>query len=312
MTGGRAGERLWLRPLGLLALGLALAVGQPFVLVAVPFAILAFLWPGAGVGGLLLGALALALVFAGEPGSGFWYLERGWAILVGGWFVAVSLAWPERPFLTRGLYAVGGAVLWAGGILLAIGGWQPMEWLVEERIQASAVATMDLVRAFSGGGPGSGLWETVQATAEVQAILFPALLGLSTLATLGVAWWVYTKVATGSDRALGALRNFRFPDSLIWLLIVGMSLILLAGWTAGWGRLGANLVVFMGGLYALRGAGVLLFVTGGLSLLSGILVVVGLILAAPVLLAAAMAVGVGDSWLDLRARRQEAGADGLD
>jgi hypothetical protein len=166
-----------------------------------------------------------------------------------------------------------------------------------------------LVRILSGGGEG-GLSETVQATAEVQGMVFPALLALSSLATLGVAWWVHVKVMTGSSLGLGALRNFRFPDPLIWLLIGGLVLVLLAGWTGGVGRLGVNLVVFMGGLYVLRGAAVLLFLSGGLSVLAGILVAVGMVLAAPVLLAAAMAVGVGDSWLDLRARRLGQGSDG--
>jgi hypothetical protein len=310
MTGGRAEGRLWLRPLGLLVLGLGLAVGQPLVLVAVPFALLTFLRPGSGAGALLLGAVALALVFAGEPGGGYWYLERGWAILVGGWFAALSLAWPDRPFLLRGLLALGGAVLWAGGILLALGGFGAAQWLVEERIQASAAATLDLLRAISGSGAVSSFAQTVQGTAEVQAILFPALLGLSTLATLGVAWWAYERVTGGTGRGLGALRDFRFADPLIWVMIIGIGLVVAAGWTGGWGRLGANLMAFMGGLYALRGVGVLLFVTGGLSLLSGVLVAIGLVLAAPVLLTAAMAVGVGDSWLDLRARRQEVGGDG--
>jgi hypothetical protein len=312
MTGGAARERYWLRPLGLLAVGLALAVGQPFVLVAVPFALLAFLMPGAGVGGLLLGALALALVFAGEPGSGFWYVERGWAILVGGWFVAVSLAWPHRPFFSRALYAVAGGSFWSGAILLALGGWASVEWLVAERIQASAVATLEVVRLISGQGADQGLTETVMATARAQGVLFPALLGLSTLATLGVAWWAHLKVATGSSGGLGALRNFRFPDPMIWVLIAGLLLLLLAGWSQGWGRLGANLAVFMGGLYALRGAAVLLFLAGGASVLTGIVVAVGMILAGPLLLTAAMAVGVGDSWLDLRARQAQARGDGTD
>lgn len=315
MTAGGSRERPWLRPLGLLAAALALTVGQPLVLVAIPFALLAFLAPGAGVGGILLGAVALALVFGGEPGSGLWYLERGWAVLVGGWFVAASLAWPHRPFFTRGLVALGGGAVWGGAVLFATEGWPAVEWLVQERIHAGAAGTLELVRIVTGGADG-GLSETVQRTAEVQGLLFPALLGLGSLATLGVAWWMHVKVVTGSGLGLGALRNFRFPDPLIWILITGMVLILAAGWTAGWtagwGRLGANLVVFMGGLYALRGAAVLLFVSGGLSVVTGLLVAVAMVLAAPILLAAAMAVGVGDSWLDLRARHLDAGGDGLE
>lgn len=312
MAEGEGRERLWLRPLGLLALGVAFALGQPFVLAAVPFALLGFALPGAGFGGLFLGAVALALVFAGEPGSGFWYLERGWAILAGGWFVAFTLAWPDRPFLPRALGAVAGGTAQAGALLWALGGWSTAEWLVRSRIEASVGATLELLRAFTREGVDPALSGTVATTAEAQSILFPALLALATVAMLGVAWWAHVKLATGSGRGLEGLRSFRFPDPLIWVLIAGIALLLAAEWTGGWGRVGANMAVFMGGLYALRGAGVLVFLAGGMSLLGGLVVAVGMVLAGPVLVAAAMAVGVGDSWWDLRARATAARSDGGD
>jgi hypothetical protein len=58
----------------------------------------------------------------------------------------------------------------------------------------------------------------------------------------------------------------------------------------------------MGALYVLRGAAVMLFVAGGLSIGAGILVLVGLLFAGPILIGGAVLVGLGDSWLDIRAR----------
>ncbi len=302
MTEEGGGERRWLRPLGLLALGLALAVGQPLVLIAVAFAFLTLAVAEVRIGSIVMGAAAFALAFAGDPSAALWYVERGWAILVAGWFAGVSLTWPERPFASRALGALGGASLWTAAVLASVNGWQTVERLVEARIRASAEATLEFMGTIGSGEGGAGLAEAVSQTVELQSTLFPALLGLGTFACLGVAWWLHVRLSEGSDTGLGAWRSFRFPDPLIWAFIAGLVLVLMAGWGVGWGRLGANLVVFMGALYAFRGVGVLLFLSGGVSVLSGLLVVLGLVLAGPLLFMGAMVVGMGDSWFDLRNR----------
>ncbi len=308
--GGRA--RRWLRPLGLFGITLALAVGSPFVLAAVPFALLSFLIAGQRLSGLFAGAFAFALVFSGSPGDGFWYVERGWALLVGGGFAAITIAWPHRSFVERGMLAVLGGAVWGSGILTAVRGWPAVEAMVRRRIEASASVTLEVMGGWAGEAGEGGLAEAVMRTSEIQMILFPALLSLSSIAALGVGWWMYVRWVEGSSQGLGSLRGFRFPDPAIWVLIAGVVLVLLAGWTEGAGRVGVNLIVFMASLFALRGAAVLLFVTGGVSFAWGILLAVGLFLAAPVFLTGAMMVGVGDSWLDLRARSAGAGSTGSD
>ncbi len=300
-----AGAR-WLRPLGLFVLVMALAVGHPLVLVGVPFALLSFLAPGPRLRSLLAGAVVFALIFAGSPSEGLWYLERGWTVLVGGWFVAVTMARPGLPLVQRSLLSVGGAAAWAAGTLLFLGGWEVAQSRIQARLDAGATATLDLLGGRlegTGDGVGQAFADAVVRTAELQGLVFPALLALATLAALGVAWWLHLRLAAGTDRGLGPLRLFRFPDVWIWALVGGLALVALAGWTEGWGRVGTNLIVFMAGLYVLRGLGVALFLTGGVSLMGGILVGVAAILAPPLLLAGAMALGVGDSWFDLRSRR---------
>jgi len=143
---------------------------------------------------------------------------------------------------------------------------------------------------------------TVSRTVALQSHLFPALLALSTVAATGVAWWLHQRLLHGSDESLGALKDFRFGDPLVWIFVAGVVLVVLAGWSTGWGRVGSNLLAFMAGLYILRGAGVVLFLSGGMSLGIGVLLVAGLVLAGPLVLAASMLLGLGDSWFDIRAR----------
>jgi hypothetical protein len=59
----------------------------------------------------------------------------------------------------------------------------------------------------------------------------------------------------------------------------------------------------MGGLYAMRGAGVLLFFSGGLTVFGFLFLVVGMLFLSPVLISGALLlVGLGDTWLDLRSK----------
>ncbi|TVP76362.1 MAG: DUF2232 domain-containing protein [Gemmatimonadales bacterium] len=313
MSEPRLRARGWGRLTALLLLVLALWVGQPLVAVAIPFGLLAILLPVEKLRVPILGAVLLGLSLGGMAAAdGFWYLERGWLLLTGGWFVAVSLAWPARPFLPRALTALAGSAVWTGGLLLALGGLGQADRLVRERVLGAAGATRELLGGLTGGPLDPSLAEALERTMEVQLFLVPATILLATLAALAAGWWMCIRIRTGSGDALGRLRNFRFADGLIWLLIAGLVVGLVADWTGGWGRTGLNMAVFMGALYALRGFGVLLFLTGGLSWFGWGLLILGLLLAAPLLLAAALVVGVADSWLDLRMRAASSGGSGPD
>jgi hypothetical protein len=295
-------ERRWLRPVGLFALAFGLAVGQPLIMVAVSFSLLTLFTPGGKWWALVLAAVALGLVFAGDPADGLWYVERGWALLVGGAFVALTMAWPERPFLSRAMAALAAGSGAGAMIIVASGGWSTIEILMVNRIRSSVNATLDLVRPLALEGVQPQLAEAVARTAELQGLLFPSLISLSTLASLGVGWWLHCRVAARSDQGLGPVREFRFPDPLIWLFIVGLGLVVAAEWSDAWGRAGTNLMTFMGALYILRGFGVLVFFLGGISVAGGILLLMAMFLAAPLLLVGALVIGMGDSWLDIRAR----------
>ncbi len=169
-------------------------------------------------------------------------------------------------------------------------------------------------------------FETAIPTADLNGIyeaaaqwgrLFPAFVGLSSLSALAVAWWAYVRLSARSGQGLGPLREFRFNDHLVWLLVIGLALIVF-GPGGGWTTAGGNTVVFMGGLYTLRGAAVLLFLNSGVFVLGLFVAALGMLLLAPVLILGILApvlilgalfIGVGDTWLDLRSRA-EAIADG--
>lgn len=302
MASAEGRDLRWLRPLGLFALVLGLSVGQPLLLVAVPFGLLSFLQPSGRTRALLVGALVLGFAFGNFGAGASWYLERGWIVIVAGWFVAITLARPARPFMPRGLVAVAGAVIWTGALLLTFEGWTRLEALIRGRIEESAATTLELSRALGTAAAGdSALIEAVERTAAAQVTVFPALAGLATLAGLGVAWWLHVRVGTGSSQGLGAWKNLRFSDGMVWLFIAGLVLGLTMGWTEGWGRVGTNLLLFSGALYMLRGAGVLLFLSGGPGWFGWTLAALATVLAAPVVLGGTLVVGLADTWFDLRA-----------
>lgn len=298
-----SGARAWLRPAALLVVAMTTAVVQPSVLLGVPFLVLGFALGVGRWGVLAAAALAMAVVVGGGVRDGLWYVERGWALLAGGWFAALTLRRPSAPFSVRALGAVAGAA-GAAALLLAAraGAWNALEWAVEDRMGRGLSTALEALRVIRGGDAvPPALAAAVYETVQMQARVFPALMGISTMAALGVAWWLYVRLSSGSQEGLGPLREFRFNDHLVWVFILGL-VLLVASWGGALGSVGANAVVFMGALYAVRGAAVIMFLSGGLSLAGYALLAFGLIFLPPLVLTGAMVIGIGDTWLDVRGR----------
>jgi hypothetical protein len=294
----------WRRAAGLFALLVAFSTVRPAVLVGIPFVLLVLALPLRRPVALVLAAGATFLALMGAERSGLWYAERGWAVLVAGWFAALTVRWPGTRFLSRGLAALAGAAGVTAAFLVASpGAWRVLDWSVAERMREGVATALDAVRVLRGGEAGlsPALVATVHQAAETQAHLFPALLALGSLAGLGVAWWMYVRLGLGVHGALAPVRRFRFNDQLVWLFVGGL-VLLVAGLGEGWTRAGSNTVVFMGALYALRGAAVVLFVNGGISVLGLVVLGFGMLFLAPVILVGALFIGLGDTWLDLRAK----------
>lgn len=295
--------RGWGRAGALFFATLLFSVFGPLVLVLIPFACLVFSSPAKRALPVMAGALGMVVALAGATRSGLWYVERGWTIILGGCFAAVTLRWPERKFLPRALLAlaISGAGAWAA-LGLSPRRWAIIDGMVATRLRDGVSTSLEALRVLRDGTPLPGtVITTVFQAAEWQSNLFPAMLGLSSLAALGIAWWLYVRLVRGSGEGLGALRDFRFDDQLVWLLVAGAALFILQPDGAA-GRVGLNLLAFMGALYALRGAGVAVTLTRGVSALGWVLLALAFLLLAPFLFAAALLIGLSDTWMDIRAR----------
>lgn len=304
-------DRSGLRFLALMGGALALSVASPLVVLVVPFALFGVLLPVQDLRPRVMGAgLLLLLLMLG--GSGLGLVDRAWAVLLGGAFVAFTLAEPEgRPFLDRALGGLVLAVMATASVLSALGGWPVLDAMVAARIEAGTEATLELGRSILGGEGGEGWAAAARSTARWQHLLFPAQAALGSLLALAAAWWLHLRVSEGRGDGIGRLRDFRFPDVLVWVLVAGLALGLGFGWEEGWGRVGANLVAFMVPLFALRGAGVLLALSGGIGWMGWFLLTGGMVLAAPVMIAGASVVGLGDAWMDFRGRANRGAGPGL-
>jgi hypothetical protein len=179
--------------------------------------------------------------------------------------------------------------------------WQVLDAAIAESTRSSVDTTVAAMGTLRGEQLAPSVVEALYRMAEIQATVFPALVGIGSMAALGVAWWAVVRVIEASGEGLGPVRAFRFNDHLVWVFVIGL-LLLVVEWSMGLSRVGSNALVFMGALYALRGAAVFVFLSGGLSLFGWVAFLVGLMLAAPFMLGTALLIGIGDTWLDIRSR----------
>lgn len=328
-------ERGWRSVVGGLALLLLLPAMPPFsvlmpvaetALLLVP-ALAACSLAGWKAGGRLFLAVvwvafAAWVVAAGSAGSQYALLARGWGVLVAVAFGAGALLWPERSFLPRALAAVALALVVGGLTSFAVpGGPAGVRRVVGSETMRRAeafdadwrqrVASKDWAEFRTTNGESAAWFEQtlseqrtmVRRTAEQSPALFPALLALETLAALGLAWALYHRVGRARIGApLARLREFRFNDQFIWGLVGGLALLVAPG--LGPSRaLGANLLLFFGALYGLRGAGVALFFLAPGRLMTVVMVGVSVLFAgaAGVIF---VGLGLGDTWLDWRRRER--------
>lgn len=259
--------------------------------------------PGAMAAGVA--AVALAAMGLLEPGI-VGAATFAWTAMVAGSFVLASLARPEWPFLSRALAAVAAGFGMVGAWLAGTGRWGALDGTVHRSFRT---LTETWLAQLSAQGEGreplvEALAKAAELAAEAQWTVFPALAALQTLATLALAWWLFARFAPhgGLWAQLRPLRELRFNDHLVWVAIGGLLLVALPPGGAV-ARVGVNVLAFMGGLYALRGVAVLL---GTTKLSPAILALVLFLFAISPLgqfvLVAALLVGIGDTWLDLRAR----------
>ena len=268
---------------------------------------------------LLWVSLTVLLLFRGAvgPQAAFADLARGWSLLAAGAFGVACIISAGRHFLPRGLTAVGlslGASLFLVAAGLLSGGrvrdviqsqldarsdraimtmrtsieQQPAEW--RERVERISGVELETMARQNE--------QVLTALPRLAAPAFPALLALESLLALALAWTLYHRFSRARiGEPLGRLKEFRFNDQLVWGLIVAVAVLIIPRLSALEGA-GINLFVFFGALFALRGAGVMLwFMPGGF----GTAVIVAVtIFAPPLLTALSLSLGLGDTWADWR------------
>jgi hypothetical protein len=276
-------------------------------------------WWRGGRGGIalawvLLSAwLAMSLV---RTGSAFDRLAAGWGVLVAAVFGVVCVVTGVRPILGRALAAVGLAlVMTMAAFALGDGTATQARRVAQaelERRAAQSLAQWDANvrtqewRELTTRNPDLAdmedrMREQLDALPAAGIIALPAVLALETLAALGLAWALFHRLSrTRIGPPLARLREFRFNDQLVWGLVVGITLLVLPA-LAELREAGINLIVFFGALYLLRGFGVLTWFLAPRGLALALLFAM-VLLAPPLVGAAALWFGLGDTWFDWRNR----------
>ena len=259
----------------------------------------------------------------------FFNLSRGWSLVLAGSFGLVCLFGARRNFFPRALLALTVSI----GLALMMSAIGPVSGdhisgSVRDELTRRNIAAMDSLNRFVERNPDS--WNDLvqkvpqfsafpgeverQLTAlgRAGAVLYPSLLALESLMALAIAWAVYHRLSRARlGPPLGALRDFRFNDQLVWGLIVGLTFCFLPNLSSV-RVVGRNLLVFFGALYAIRGLGVLswfmapgalaMSTTVGFALLFFPVIGVIAALGFAFLAIAALGLGLGDTWADWRRR----------
>jgi hypothetical protein len=276
-------------------------------------------WWNGGRAGLALVWVGLAAWTLTRPAVGtsadFDIMARGWSLIVATCFGLVCCLGGTRAFFVRALTAVAVAL----GIALAVvalsrnsevGATVLTEMTArsgqdvagfEERLGASHRLSELIAHDTAAAELATGVVKAIEAGAIGASSVFPALLALESLVILALAWALFhrlSRVRIGAP--LAPLKEFRFNDQLVWGVLLALTILWLPTLdmvrAAGW-----NLLLFFGGLYAVRGFGVLAwFLSPGR--LAFTIIITLLFFMFPLLGALAFGLGLGDTWLDWRSR----------
>jgi hypothetical protein len=290
--------------LSLMTVGLS--VINPALLIVVPMSFLLIALPPRRWALAIAGAALLGVMLTGRDGGAIWFFARGWTLILSSWFLLTVTLLPAQTLTMRALTAVGGAAV-SSALLFAVNqsSWQSIDWTMSQQLRNSAGE----LRAFwiarvQNPTVADEMGKALDRFANWQAQGYPAMLALASLAGLALAWFLWRRFTIRDPRPIGPLREFRFSDHLVWVVVAGILLVVLPV-GAALARTGANLLVFMGALYALRGLAVMLWMFGTPSVLGGMFAGLIFLLLYPIVMATTLMVGLTDTWLDLRTRAKK-------
>lgn len=299
---------------------LMIPIGQPLLLLVPIIAVCSIVgWKVGGRAALAVIWLAVSVWIllqpAGSSGTPYDQMARGWAVLLAASFGLVSLWSVTSPFFVRALAAAGLAT--GVGFLIALSspsGIARFQHAAGEEFTRRVSTTIDKIqqsmdtpewKQLAEKMPALDTWNeeseaAMRSIPDHTASLLPALLAIQSLAALALGWGIFQRLSpVRIGPPLSPLTEFRFNDQLVWGVAVGATLCLLPAFVEG-RNAGLNLLVFFGVLYLIRGLGVLAWIARGryaviviLSLIPQVCIMLGVL---------ALALGLGDTWLDLRKR----------
>ncbi len=276
-------------------------------------------WAGGRAGLAVMWTAIAAWVVSREATLGqFDVLVTGWALVLSAAFGALALrrSAASTPFFSRAVTAIALSLALSGGVMMLVpGGPVAVREAVGTEFGRRAADALKDWREMTGrpewkefviANPSADslaqqMDAQIQATPEASQGLFPAMLALESLAALALAWALYHRVGRARiGPALADLREFRFSDQLVWGFVTGLALVVVPGF-APLRMVGANLLMFFGAIYALRGMGVALhFLAPGRWMM--VMLAAFTLLFYNVVGVLALGLGLGDTWLDWRRR----------
>jgi hypothetical protein len=298
------GRGRWSTAVGLTFAVLLLSVFDGLALVLLPLAIFLVALPGERKARWVAVGVALWIVVLLLSGGTLAVLSRGWGLALGGVYLVVTVTRPRWDVTPRALVAVGISMATALLVLVVSGQIGALDSLMRDHFAMLSQSFVDLQARLPESARLANLDTAAERMTQLRSDLFPALLALQSLAALAlVSWWVRRLGRSDSESfMLARMRDFRFNDQLIWILILAILFVLLpVGESAA--RIALNVLVFMAALYVLRGLAVFVYLaTGSRSVPTMVFGALAVVLLYPVVFTAALLMGVGDTWLDVRRR----------
>lgn len=266
-------------------------------------------------------AAAGILLIAAMPDTDqtYRYFVIGWTVILSASFGLVGIIAPAQPFLPRALATVALAMVIALSSAALLGNGLEK---VRSAMYAEAARRADLIDMAGQRQFSASSWrdaevrqpqlaavrvayeEWVHSLPQRTLFFLPSLLALQSLAGLALGWELFHRLSRQRIGApLARLREFSFNDQYVWAVAVGLTILVLPEFADGRAA-GANILLFFGALFALRGFGVLASLRRARFLvpLAALLFVVAWPLAASVTLL----LGLADIWLDVRRRARPA------
>jgi Predicted membrane protein (DUF2232) len=251
----------------------------------------------------VLGTLGLTALWLNQTGGLATQFVRAGAVLLTGAFLAMT-AWSPSARFSRTLSAVAIAgialMVWMWHLGIA---WGEVQRAVEHDLwnynRALLMRLSETTRSSTGQ---TSLLDEMSGMVRSIGALYPALLTLAGLGGLRLAWsWNHRIARHPIGPAPTPFARFGFSDQLVWGWVMGLALALLP--LPPMARsVGANLLLVLAALYAVRGLAV--FWAGSGRVPRPVIAAVGIVamVLLPFVLGGLTLLGLADTWLDFRRR----------